>query len=806
MFESLYRLSVYLMLFLATLVLNMEASSVLSFAPMLPYLVLGMFAIAFVTVDLPKSTFLSRQVADLIGIGTGGLALLEYQYTDNLVFSLAHWLTMLMVVKVFLPKTVRDDWLMLMLGLGQVLVGGVNDPRNPWVGVVLVLWAVVTIWVLALFYLRREAFRRRETADVHVTPGLSSQLPYPGLLTPMFFLATLSVAAVSLILGGIIFMIMPQVPRNPNSNNLVGSDGGGSDQTGFTSDVRLGELGRVLESNNRVMTVELFQIQQRPNQIERRRIAPPEDLLWRGVVLDSYERSRWKKEVRDSAISWVDLTKTMPMIERRSKLILQKITLEQSGLRAIFTINPALALARGSDIVLKRSPTDGTLHRETRQALGDSLTYLIYTSFDESEKYKKEGRETYPSPIALSNHYLNIPESLRDPLRAYAEPIVAGIPLDDKVARAQALNDHLSDSAQFAYSLQLDTVDRDLDPVLDFLRNTKSGNCEYYASSLALLLRSIQIPSRLVSGFKGGDVVELDQTLYVRDKHAHTWVEALVDRLEVPNDSEDLVVNYRDGLTVNAPLTDEYVPVWKTFDPTPAAQRAESVAQVGTVPQPVLKFTDYIHNFWVNYIIKFDSQKQEELIYGPVRELWAEAKQGFQTIGEWAAVLLKRLFQIEVQDVQALVSIGGGLVTFFGLLLLVGLYYFGRKGFGWFRRYRERFGAGDDPAVIQGAASYRRLVRLLAEFGLKRPATETHREFGRRAAAALTGAGPDAPTLDVADVPTLVVEAYYQVRFGSHPIGEPALRQIQQRLDVLEERLRSLAAASKVKFRLAPPR
>ena len=74
----------------------------------------------------------------------------------------------------------------------------------------------------------------------------------------------------------------------------------------------------------------------------------------------------------------------------------------------------------------------------------------------------------------------------------------------------------------------MDVVDPKLDPVEDFLVNRKEGHCEYFASALALLLRSIDIPARMVNGFKGGDWNELAQVMNVRQKHAHSWVEAYI--------------------------------------------------------------------------------------------------------------------------------------------------------------------------------------------------------------------------------------------------------------------------------------
>ena len=77
--------------------------------------------------------------------------------------------------------------------------------------------------------------------------------------------------------------------------------------------------------------------------------------------------------------------------------------------------------------------------------------------------------------------------------------------------QGRALEIYLRDSGEFGYTLEMNVVDPSLDPVEDFLVNRKEGHCEYFASALALLLRSIDIPARMVNGFKGGDWNELTQ-------------------------------------------------------------------------------------------------------------------------------------------------------------------------------------------------------------------------------------------------------------------------------------------------------
>ena len=68
---------------------------------------------------------------------------------------MGHWLVFLQLIKMFLPKTVEDDWFLFLLGLTQVVVGAFLPGER--IGVVIILWAICSLWTLGLFYLRREA-------------------------------------------------------------------------------------------------------------------------------------------------------------------------------------------------------------------------------------------------------------------------------------------------------------------------------------------------------------------------------------------------------------------------------------------------------------------------------------------------------------------------------------------------------------------------------------------------------------------------------------------------------------------------
>ena len=185
-----------------------------------------------------------------------------------------------------------------------------------------------------------------------------------------------------------------------------------------------------------------------------------------------------------------------------------------------------------------------------------------------------------------------MPADLKDKLRAIAVPVVAEIDPEGPegiAARARALESFLRDSGQFSYTLQMDVDDRKLDPVEDFLVNRKEGHCEYFASALALLLRSVDIRSRMVNGFKGGDWNELTGTLNVRQKHAHSWVEAYAG-LKGPETAP------RSG----SPSTRRR--------PPSAASRSPRSAVLPATSGPL---TDSIRHIWIFYIVGYDGERQE---------------------------------------------------------------------------------------------------------------------------------------------------------------------------------------------------
>ena len=92
-------------------------------------------------------------------------------------------------------------------------------------------------------------------------------------------------------------------------------------------------------------------------------------------------------------------------------------------------------------------------------------------------------------------------------------------------------------------------------PLEHFLFETKAGYCQHFSGAMALLLRFGGVPARVATGFSPGGFRRRQGEWVVRDKDAHSWVEAWFDGIG-----------------------------WVTFDPTPTATPARSL--IAAIDEP----------------------------------------------------------------------------------------------------------------------------------------------------------------------------------------------------------------------------
>ena len=78
------------------------------------------------------------------------------------------------------------------------------------------------------------------------------------------------------------------------------------------------------------------------------------------------------------------------------------------------------------------------------------------------------------------------------------------------------------------YSYTLEPATLGVQPVDDFLFNTREGFCEHFSSAFVFLLRAAGVPARVVTGYQGGELNSVDSIITVRQSDAHAWAEVFL--------------------------------------------------------------------------------------------------------------------------------------------------------------------------------------------------------------------------------------------------------------------------------------
>jgi protein-glutamine gamma-glutamyltransferase len=330
--------------------------------------------------------------------------------------------------------------------------------------------------------------------------------PARATLHPRTILVLFVVAAV--VAGGFIRLLPPagayverQVQRYAGDAVLRDDD-----RIGFATNIRVGSLSHLLASDRVVM-----------------RIGGEAPELLRGVVLDSYDRRIWSSTGSKTTTTVL----TSSPLERATT----RIELSRSALSGPVA-EPRWFLP--DDACDVHTPSGrmgvdphGTAHPDPP---GDARE----VSFRRASSGSCSARLPVPAPPTAVD--LDLAAKIRLELAPIAYEWTRGA--TTKQAALDAIATRL---AAFDYSLEERRESR-VDPIVEFLTVHRSGHCELFASSMALLARSAGIPARVVVGYRVDEVNPITGLAVVRDRNAHSWVEAWVgDR-------------------------------WVTFDPTPLAE------------------------------------------------------------------------------------------------------------------------------------------------------------------------------------------------------------------------------------------
>lgn len=183
---------------------------------------------------------------------------------------------------------------------------------------------------------------------------------------------------------------------------------------------------------------------------------------------------------------------------------------------------------------------------------------IVHQQNAELKTYLLAGSNTEEIPIqsSLRTHMIdNL--ALHPGLRANLRPLAEEITADATTPREKAAKIEAWFHDNFKYSLSAPPIPSGQDPTLVFIQERRPGWCSWFASGMVLMLRSINIPAHIVSGWRSMDLNPLTGLYVIREKEAHDWVEIL----------------------------DTDTRHWVRFDPTPPQQLAAITG--ATRPAPI---------------------------------------------------------------------------------------------------------------------------------------------------------------------------------------------------------------------------
>lgn len=305
---------------------------------------------------------------------------------------------------------------------------------------------------------------------------------------------------------------------------------------------------------------------------------------------------------------------------------------------------------------------------------------------------------------------------------------------------SRALSNYLSSSGNYRYTLDLQPGARGVDPTEDFLMSAREGHCERFATGLCLMLRSCGIASRLVIGYRGAES-QGDGRYLVRQSHAHSWVEALIQR--------------------DTPLGTRLH--WLTLDPTP---QAETVAKESRMNWRIWwrDFGRQLRIGWRTYVLDYNTEQREGLAATVRASLGPPHLPYSWRVPEGPVVLRWGAF------------VAGALI----LLTLVG----GVRSRSSRRRRRDVAFTHLPPPFSE---SYVRLVGLLGRYLRLIPRdSQTPGEVASEAQEVLSAT----PSLrSVLWVPALVVRLLYRHRYGGQAPTAEEYRKLEEGVGALEAAL-----------------
>jgi hypothetical protein len=731
--------------------------------------------------------------------------------------ALVYFLAALLLARSFALPELENYAQLMALSVISLLAAGAFTSIDHFPLILMLYILLGSYWVMK-YHLASEYFTHLRTsaqpAFVVIVPPTSHSWLGP------FFRTTLVTFSIAL-------LIFSLIPKHAPSLTLLAELGvRTASATGFSSQMGLGEMTKILEDPTPVLRVKYL-----PSQTQTRYSG---ELFLRGIVYGDYAKkgNSWQWLPAFSQKSKVLTTSTLadasiiqPPISDNKQHYLWRISYEQP-LSNLFVIDRPLALAMNQQVSVEYKWNNNIL-TSNAQSLVSGTVYQLLT-----EQVPNLAKADSPEPGSATTKKANIKHSRKrnhkrtttratqfavirpwatsQPATQKAQPaedsispellnveVVQGYPMfsqrtDDEVVhvsfnkfkpiaekhagspslppieRVQKLENWLK--SDFTYSLDNTDVDRSKEPLMDFLVRRKHGHCEYFASALVALTRSLGFDSRVVGGFKGGEYNSFGEYYVVRNLDAHAWTEVWIEDQG-----------------------------WVRFDPTPAGRDQRIRQQDSKLFKWFWDFVDLMQYNWTDKITSYDGSNRNEFMNSLNKQMAdpnshiEEDPWTLKHAWKWLVNLIRgrNYKSVWVQVLHFIIAIGVLVLLGFLFRIFIDVFMIMWTTIKQFvrRRWENRFGR----LWYCPVDFYRKLLIWLASRGMTRHGTETADEFVDRVSLVRP---------DMEKVLRFVTKVYLAIRFGEKSINA---KQRQYLIDQVESVETTIATTRLVSREIAVP-
>jgi transglutaminase-like putative cysteine protease len=643
----------------------------------------ALLAAGVVRVELPPAVVTALTLAYI------GFYPIDYFFISrNFIPAAVHLVFFVAIVKIATGRSNRDYLFLKLIAFMELLAACVLSTRFNFF-VFLLLFLVLGVATFASDEIRHSRERRHSAARIS-GPRLFVRLS--GVV--------LSVSFGILVITAGLFFFLPRTARAA-FQHLVSHR---YYLAGFSNHVTLGEIGEIKRENTPVMHVKMEQAEDRGLPLK-----------WRGATLSEFDGRNWfnRPSPGERLPSGAGFQMQLDDSRRqpgRYRYISYQVHLNELGSDALFFAGVPQFLRIESPVMRHPFENYTVSFSEAR-----NIWYYVYSRLEPSYREYDPDELVDPLREKLRETYLQLPH-LDARITELARNIVGAE--RSPGAEARLVEKYLR--THYSYTLELPQSEP-ADPLAFFLFHRQKGHCEYFASAMAVMLRGLGIPSRMVTGFQSGVYNPISGWQLIRTSDAHSWVEAWLPKRG-----------------------------WTTFDPTPPDPNPERFSWLTRLSF----YSDAAEVFWSDWVVNYNLDRQLQL-RSRVGETGRNVGLKWFDFRGWTA-----LPYADIAKQIAYLLLGA-------LVLALAAHVFGRDGWRWWQTRRRVLKVQRGEAQASDATMlYQRMLAVLTRRGIEKPTWLTPFEF--------------AHVLQEPQLAQLVgdlTQAYNEVRFGGN--GDAAGRMLQ---------------------------